>query len=132
MLYRSFRDYIDKDGVNIVQTWLGGLSKKHRAEVQVQLRYLQDQATPSDKKLKILSDEHDQAAVGLWELRFTFEKRQHRPLLFKGPHPKEMTILYVAYEKGDRWEPQGALAIAQGIMNIVEAQPARSVPHDWR
>ena len=129
MIYRSFRHFIDDRGSDIVLEWLNTLNLRDQAKFEVDLLYLQTQLIPDINKLKQLDKARDPDADGIWELRFKFNKVQNRPLLYEGPSARQMTILFIAYEKGGRWVPSGALKTTQRRRRIVEENPKRSVEH---
>src|SRR5204862_6572738 len=107
--------------------WLDERSPKERARVDDQLFHLQSVPTPDERQLKSLSGDCD----GLYELRFKFRNVQWRPLACYGPGGGEMTILYVAKDANDRFEPLSACRSAKARRAIIHQDRGRSVKHAW-
>lgn len=56
---------------------------------------------------------------GIYEIKFTVQSIQYRPLGCYGPGKKEFTILIGAKEQGDRFNPIRAASIAENRRNDI-------------
>ncbi|MBU1182576.1 MAG: type II toxin-antitoxin system RelE/ParE family toxin [Proteobacteria bacterium] len=86
-----------------VDAWIEGLSPKAMARMDViinHLRVTRVWGRPYIAALKIHS--------GIYEIIFTVQNIQYRPLGCYGPNDKEFTILTGATEKGNKFNPLNA------------------------
>lgn len=106
--YWTFRDYVAPDGENLIHTWLNQLRPKQaKARINTRLLYFEALERLNEPHAKTLEGE----CAGLLELRIKAEV-QYRLLSCYGPGRGEVTILYGAIERGDRFEPTSACSIA--------------------
>ena len=120
----TFRSYVALNGDVEVYRWHQGQGPRVQGKFDRRLHDLQQMAPnewrePFTKQLEGDCD-------GLVEIRFLADNVQHRPLGFYGPGRLEFTILFFAIERGDRFEPQDACAIALGRKNEVLGNVQRS------
>lgn len=57
---------------------------------------------------------------GIFELRFTAEKKKYRPLGYDGPGPHQFTILIGAYKKMRKWTPSEAVETASRLRREIK------------
>jgi hypothetical protein len=106
----TFRSYVAPNGDVEVDRWHQAQGPNVQGKFDRRLHDLQ-QMTPDewrDPFTKQLEGDCD----GLVEIRFKADRTQHRPLGFYGPGRFEFTIVFIAVERGDRFEPADACAIA--------------------
>ena len=106
---RGFRDFVNDRGENVILDWLNGLSNK-KAKVRIntvisRLELMDNLELPHARMLRGSCD-------GLIELRIPCDGVQYRPLCCYGPGPNDVTLLIGAIEKGSKFEPKSACAIA--------------------
>jgi hypothetical protein len=105
---RKFKDYVDPDGENVVLRWLNGLPKAAKVKINTRIEFLEtveQLEMPDARQLTGICD-------GLVELRVRSGNVQYRPLCYYGPERWAVTILAGAIEKGSKFEPSSACAIA--------------------
>jgi len=103
MGYWEFFDFVDAEGVNLVDAWLddAGLEVRERLDDRIRiLKQIQRLGMPQVRVRQGLP-------VTILEIRFKVNKVQRRPLACYGPNRGQVTILVGAYEKNDRLEPPG-------------------------
>lgn len=106
----TFRSYVSPRNEEEVAAWYAIQPPKVQAAFDQRLRNLSQMAPhewrePFTKQLEGPCD-------GLVEIRFKADRVQHRPLGFFGPGLMKFTILLIAREIGDRFDPRDACAIA--------------------
>jgi hypothetical protein len=106
----TFRTYVFPQGYEEVATWYAAQTPTVQAAFDQRLKNLaqmkpQEWREPYTKQLEGPCD-------GLVEIRFKADRVQHRPLGFYGPGRMEFTIVFVACEIGDRFDPQNACEVA--------------------
>ena len=126
----TFRDYVDRRGRNAIKEWLGTVPSEVKVKLNARLQHLRDEKVLMDtrftEKLK------GQGAEGLMEIKFEVGNVQYRPLAFYGPNPGEITIVFPAEERNDRFVPPGAVGTAQRRRHEVIADPeGKSCSHDY-
>jgi hypothetical protein len=124
--YRTFKDYVSAGGENEIRTWLDVLPKAAKVKINALIRRLQVVPFLDMPEVRMLRGECD----GLLELRVTAEKVQYRPLCCYGPGRGEVTILVGAIEKGSKFVPLTACAIAQ-TRKARLAEGGRTLDHDF-
>src|SRR5215210_9594396 len=103
----TFRDYVAPSGENLIHTWLNERPKKAKVRINTRLLYFEALVRINEPHAKTLEGE----CAGLLELRIKAEV-QYRLLCCYGPGRGEITILFGAIERGDRFEPASACSIA--------------------
>ena len=127
MKYRTFLDYIEPTGRNVIEEWLHGLPMEARLAINTRIQYLEVAEKLGRPYTAMLHGKCE----GLFELRITHSKIQYRPLACYGPEKGQVTLLVGAIEKGDRLEPISACATAlQRKANITES--GRTNEHSFK
>jgi len=103
-----FLDYVDDDGENQIKPWLDSLPKAAKVKINAVLRRLEVRELLGEPEMKQLKG----ACDGLLEVRVRDSRVQYRPLGCYGPGNHEVTLLIGAVEKGNKFEPRTACAIA--------------------
>lgn len=127
MAIRAFFDFVSARGENMIEAWLATIPWKARDEINVQLlllRNVRKLERPDAAQLK------GPECRGLIEIRVTVERQRYRPLAYVGPGPGQVTLLVGAKEKGDKFEPKEACAIAR--RRIDEIKSGRGTIHEHR
>ncbi len=119
----TFRTYVSPQGYEEVATWYTDQTPTVQAVFDQRLRNLaqmkpQEWREPYTKQLEGLCD-------GLVEIRFKADRVQQRPLGFYGLARMEFTIVLMAREIGDRFEPRDACEIALTRKADVIRDPVR-------
>jgi hypothetical protein len=122
---RIFLDYLDRNGENLILEWLNSLPARAKAKINAVIRGLEFEPRLAMPDAKVLEGD----CKGLFELRVTSEKVQYRPLCCYGPNRQQVTILLGAIEKGSRFEPLEACAIALRRKAHI-SDDARTCEHD--
>lgn len=128
----EFRDCLDLQGRNVVRDGISALPPSQRDEAKAALNnrllgwQLKEQLGMPEARM--LHGECD----GLFELRVTLRKAnvQLRPLCCFGPGRRQVTILFIAVERGGKFVPLTACSIAQGRRRLVEDK-GRTDVHDF-
>ncbi len=121
----SFRDYVNERGDNLIHAWLQTLSQKAKAKINVRIQYLEAVPVFDPQYVSALSGYPD-----LLELRVVFSGVQYRPIACYGPAQREVTLLFGATERGDRFDPPTACDIALRRRSEILADRRRTVEHD--
>lgn len=66
---------------------------------------------------------------GILEIRVFYDNIQFRLLGFRGPGPRQFTILFPAQEKNDEFIPRNAPQIAVNRMKEILLKPENAVDH---
>lgn len=103
MKIRTFKVFITDKGVNEIENWLQSVPKKFRARVERFIFYLETQQDMRCKYFKSYKGYNN-----IYELRFTNNTIEHRPLGCFGPMDNEFTILLHAVEKDGKLEPRNS------------------------
>lgn len=126
MRYWTFKDYLDVHGENDILAWFHDQPKNARARINLVIQRLEVMEQLPVKLFKPIPG----AGRGLWEIRVRVESVQYRPLCFRGPGRKEITILVGAREKGNKFDPLSAPSTAQ--IRMSEVSNGRSIcDHDF-
>lgn len=91
-----------------VDDWINGLSPKAHAKMDYIISCME--ITMDWTKTSYFSPL--KGYRGICEIKFCVQNKQYRPLGCYGPGEKEFTILFGAWEEGDRFNPQRAPRIA--------------------
>ncbi len=119
----TIRCYLDLNGVDVIDEWVGTVSDAVAAKFDVRMRYLQEQ--PHSAWTRPHFDSLGGDCSGLGEVRFQSEKVQYRPIGFFSA-ASEFTLLFVAIEKDRKFVPKSACDIAQRRKKEVEADRRRA------
>ncbi len=119
----TFRTYISPQGYEEVTRWYVAQSPPVQAAFDQRLRNL-SQMSPQEWR-EPYTKQLEGACDGLVEIRIKADRIQHRPLGFYGPGRMEFTIVLMAREIGDQFEPRDACEIALGRKNDVLRDPVR-------
>jgi len=103
MGYWEFMDFVDENGVNLIDAWLNDVGIEVRERLDDRLRILEQHERLREPQVKLRQG----LPVTILEIRFTVERVQRRPLACYGPGRGQVTILAGAYEKNDRLYPPG-------------------------
>lgn len=119
----TFRTYVSPQGEEEVTTWYAAQTPNVQAAFDQRIRALwqmkpQEWREPYTKQLEGPCD-------GLIEIRFKADRAQQRPLGFYGPGGMVFTIVLMAREIGDRFEPRDACEIAQARKADVLRNPVQ-------
>ena len=115
MCYWTIKTFITSSGRNVIKEWVSKQPRGVQARINVRLRMLQTQqhwGRPYSEKLK---GKYNQ----IYEIIITWNKNQYRPLGFFGPNQGDFTLLVGAKEKGSKFEPKKAPAIADDRRKLV-------------
>jgi hypothetical protein len=107
----TFRTYVSPQGDVEVTIWYAAQTPTIQAAFDQRLRNLW-QMTPQEWR-EPYTKTLEGPCEGLVEIRFKADRSQQRPLGFYGPGRMEFTIVLIAREIGDRFEPKNACEIAQ-------------------
>jgi len=121
-----FQCYVSDDGVDQIRVWYDSASEEVRAKFSSRLRALRQLPLMEWREplFRWLRGE----AHGLGEIRFKADRVQQRPLGFHGPESDVFTLVFPAKEKGDRFVPKNATALALERKAIIERDSRRSIP----
>jgi hypothetical protein len=102
--------YIDANRRNEFEDWTRGLQTRERAKLNQKLRMLEKAGPKLPPQLLAGPIKH---YAHIYKMRINGEVAL-RPLLCKGPihNDEEFTLLKGAIEKGSKWDPSNAPAIA--------------------
>jgi len=128
----TFRDYKDQSGNNVIADWVGSIEPpKKRNKVIArwdaileQLQNLEQPVWPRDWFTQLAG------FPGIFEMKFTVQNIQWRPLGFFGPRRYEFTFLIGAIERNDRFHPRDAPSLALKRKGDVEADYNRAEEHN--
>ncbi len=125
----TFLDYVDDNGVNVIHSWLHGLSPKARAKINVRIGWLSKGSVafgmPNTRDLVGECD-------GLFEVRVKYDKVQYRPLGYRGPREQTVTLLAGAKEVNDHLRPPGVCRTAINRTVRIEFDSERhTCEHDY-
>jgi len=124
----TFRDFVDSQGKNVIRAWLGEQRPKAKARINTVIAHLEQSS--KDQWGGYVKDLTGRRWRGLLEIRVTCNNVQYRPLACYGPGRREVTILFGAIERGDRFEPRSAPQTALENMGLI-GQEGRTVEHDF-
>lgn len=127
MRHWHFRDYVDGAGQNQIRIWLDSEPLKVQMRIDALIRNLEVAERLWEPHVKVLKGE----CKGLIELRIKINKIQYRPLAYYGPIRRQITLLYGAIEKGDRFEPKNSCEIALERRALIESGFASTCPHEF-
>jgi hypothetical protein len=102
------KSFISERGGDVIEEWLANFSNDIKAEIETRLKYI--------KTLPILKRPYAKKLTGskyIFEIIIKYKNVQYRPLGFINPAAHEFILLIGAIEKGDKFEPRGALEIAE-------------------
>ncbi len=117
-------DYVGPDGVNEIRVWIDSLPKMAQVRIDGIIGYLQITPVWPPNYISALETCDD-----IYELKIKSGGVQYRPLGFYGPRRREFTILMGAIEKGRKLQPREFCTIATRLMEIVNGDRNRIVPH---
>ena len=115
---RTFFDFVNARGENVIGTWLNGIPWEAKDAIELRFSLLRNVAQLKRPQAGILSGSH---CEGLIEIRVTEKGVQYRRLAFYGPGPRQVTLLVGAREKGGKFEPRNACAIAKRHIKSIES-----------
>lgn len=125
----SFKVYVSSVGNESLQKTIDSLNTEQDADViqyfKARLRYLKNTPKmnwnePHAKKLSGIKD--------IYEIKFSANNVEYRPLGFFGPGKKEFTILIWATHKQRIYAPHDAINTADKRRKYIESGKASSVP----
>lgn len=111
-------------GGTVLDEWQDSAPPRAAAKLDQRLNFMKDRPTtqwPYDYAHPLTGGE------GVWEIKFEWGNIAYRPLFFLGPYPEELTLLFMAEERGGRWKPSGAMGGAIVRMNDVSADKRKAV-----
>lgn len=124
--YRTFKDFVDPDGENVILAWLNALPKAAKAKINALLRRLEVVRSLEMPEARMLHGECD----GLLELRRESGNVQFRPICCYGPERGEVALLIGAVEKGGKFVPASACSTAQDRKARL-TEKGRTCDHDF-
>lgn len=119
----SFYDYVDEAGQNQIRAWFDSIGAKPKAKLNSRILYLA--ATPPGQWNRPLVDTLTGECEGLFEIRAQVGRVQYRLLGFHGTGERQVTLVFGARERNDRFEPLSACRQAQRRKAQVEQDPER-------
>jgi hypothetical protein len=118
MAVRTFYDFINARGENVIESWLlNDIPKDARAEIEVQLFLLRNVQT---LQRPAAGDMKGRECRGLIEIRVRHNRQQYRLLAYYGPQRGQVTLLIGAREKGNKLEPREACSIARRRISDIQ------------
>lgn len=87
-----------------------------RARIYAEIRIIRTLAELKRPEVGMLKGE----CKGLLELRIKVNNVQYRPLCYRGPGPREITILIGAVEKGGEFDPKNACETAFNRIELIK------------
>jgi hypothetical protein len=118
MAVRTFFDFVNSRGENVIDTWLRNeIPTEARLAIEAQLIVLQDVKTLTRPAA---GDMKGQKCAGLIEVRVRENRQQYRLLGYYGPGRGQVTLLIGAREKNNKLEPREACSIAQKRIRAIE------------
>ena len=122
----NFLDFVDENGVNVIEGWLWSLPLKARVRINARIRYLAACRALTRPYTGKLSGN----CAGLYEIVVEVDNVQYRPLFSYGPGKNEITLLFGAREIGGKFEPLAACDIAHARLRLV-TQQGRACEHSF-
>lgn len=130
----TFYDFVDASGENVIDAWLRGLTASHPMKVRARL----DAKVTNLQQMRrndwgdLIGPMKGREWHKIFELRFTFQNVQYRPLLCHVPDEQAITLLVGATEKGGQILPRQARDQAQERRVLIESNIWRDyvVRHD--
>ncbi len=129
MVIRTFFDFVSARGENVIETWLADIPWEARDEINFQIHLLQNVTSLNRPSVGHLTG---QECHGLIEVRVSCKRQRYRPLAYYGPEEGQVTLLIGAREKGGRFEPKDACAIAQRRIKSIESGRGTIHEHKYR
>ncbi|MHB8890348.1 MAG: hypothetical protein ACYC46_16175 [Acidobacteriaceae bacterium] len=120
--------FVDDSGEDVVTAWLAGcrlpkLAKAIKTKLDVVVTFLENSEyiTPSSyaKPLRGYAD--------IFEIVLQVKGDPYRPLCCHGPGNHEITILVMAIERGDKFEPTNAPEVALARKTLIHSADRRYV-----
>jgi len=123
---RTFFDFVNERGKNVIAEWLAELPVVHRARIQRTLIDLQAERFPSPTDMRSLT-----GGVKLLEVIVDVDGCAYRIFGYQGPGAHEVTLLEGIEKKGwkKRWKER--IPIAQKRKDAVERANGRKCAHDF-
>ena len=124
----QFMDYAER-GESLIQQWLDdrkAVPAKAKAKIQRILLSLAGTALWTRPLASNLDD-----YPGIVEIRVRWMNTQYRLLGYRGPMPRQFTLLFPAVEKNDTFVPPNAPTTASNRMGMVEADRTRIREHSF-
>lgn len=110
----NFKVFISLNGDNEILNWIDGLPINLQARIKRIVAYLETQKDMRSSYFKKYKG-HD----NIYELRFTANNIQYRPLGCFGPGTNEFTLLIPAIEKGNKLIPKDAAIKAEERCKLI-------------
>jgi len=115
-------DYLDGDS-NDIESFINSLQVKERARLEAKI------AAVKENGLTLLGSNvlTDTKLPQIKEIRVNTNNKAVRMLLCRGPRDKnkELTFLFGAFERDNKYDPKNALEIADSRRKQVEADPEK-------
>src|SRR5260370_42171799 len=110
----TFRSYVDRDGVDVIQDWFDHATKQAKAKFRNKLRNLA--RLERNEWRRPLFDTLGEECRGLSEIRFDANSVPWRPLGFFQVHDENdvFTLVIVAAKDEHGWIPRNACALGLG------------------
>lgn len=119
----NFYDYVDEAGQNQIRAWLDCIGAKPKARLNSWILHLA--ATPPGQWSRPLVDTLAGECEGLFEIRAQVNRVQYRLLGFHGTGERQVTLVFGAVERSNRFEPLSACEQAQRRKSQVEQDPEK-------
>lgn len=128
----TFRDYTDESAESAITEWVKGIKPaKKRKRVIARWDAFLEHVQNLEQSLWPREWFTELAGFpGIFEMKFTVNNIQYRPLGYYGPRRYEFTFLVGAIEKSNRFVPPNAPRTASEHRSVIEADPARAVEHE--
>lgn len=121
----TIRCYLDDKRNDVIDAWRQQQPEELQAKFDERVRYLR--AQPRERWVRPYFDTLKGNCKGLGEIRFKYNNVQYRPLgFFSGK--LEFTLVFIAQEKGGRFDPLSACE--QGLKRKLEIEADRSRAND--
>lgn len=124
----TFRCYLDPDGEDVIEDWYDRQPDQLQAKFDTRIRYLQQQ--PRSAWTRPHFDTLKGDCAGLGEIRFEWRNVQYRPIGFASGQ-MEFTLVFVATERGGKFEPRSTCETAQKRKAEVIANRSRARDCDF-
>lgn len=125
----TFRSYVDRNGIDVIQDWFEHASKPARAKFRNRLRILS--RLSRNEWRRPLFDTLGEECRGLSEIRFDANNVPWRPLGFfqlSGSGDDVFTLVICASKDEHGWSPRNACAVGLARKAEISADQARA--HD--
>lgn len=126
--------YIDKNGIDVINEWIGGLQIRDQAFLKQKIDTIKNIGLFEASKLKLLAGplknkKREITAIYKIHVKGTV---QLRPMMCKGPYANdsEFTILKDAIEKNNKLIPPSAVESAESRRSEILADSCRRIKID--